>query len=558
MSLSGACQRYYPAEKDTAFDNGSNVVFPELDDKIIDNLDLLGKVWGFLKYHHPAIAKGNYNWDYELFRFLPEYLNVTHNKQRDELLLNWIEKYGEIPECQTCKETPKDAFLKPDFSWLKKSDVSKALKNKIMEIYHNRHQEKHYYINMKYGRYPDFLHENEYANMPYPDKSFRLLTLYRYWNIIQYFFPYRYLTDKDWNTIHRTYIAKFINAKNELEYELIVLQLIGEVNDTHAILCEGNNKIQESRGNYYAPFRVQFIENQLVVTDYYNPELQSKAMVQIGDIITHIAEKPIQRITDSLKIYYPASNDAARKRDMSFDMLRHQKRYVDIQYITGNEKKKTNLALYERDSLNMYGWVKEVSEKCYKLLNNDIGYIRLGGVTKEDIPIIKQSLKNTKYIIVDFRKWVSPDSYSLYPYFFKERKTYAKVTLGNINNPDEFTFVTPIVGLKSKEYYQGKIVLLVNECTQSGSEWNAMLLQSVPHAIVVGSTTAGADGNVSTFCLPGGLKTRISGIGVYYPDGRATQRVGIVPDIKVTPTIEGIKAGRDEVLEKAIEIINKK
>jgi C-terminal processing protease CtpA/Prc len=72
----------------------------------------------------------------------------------------------------------------------------------------------------------------------------------------------------------------------------------------------------------------------------------------------------------------------------------------------------------------------------------------------------------------------------------------------------------------------------------------------------VGSTTAGADGNVSEIFLPGGLRTLISGIGIYYPDGTETQRIGIVPDVVVKPTIEGIKKNRDEVLEKAIELIN--
>jgi C-terminal processing protease CtpA/Prc len=70
---------------------------------------------------------------------------------------------------------------------------------------------------------------------------------------------------------------------------------------------------------------------------------------------------------------------------------------------------------------------------------------------------------------------------------------------------------------------------------------------------VVGSTTAGADGNVSPFPLPGGLRTMISGIGVFYPDKRPTQQVGIIPDLVVRPTIEGIRAGRDEVLEAALK-----
>jgi C-terminal processing protease CtpA/Prc len=46
-------------------------------------------------------------------------------------------------------------------------------------------------------------------------------------------------------------------------------------------------------------------------------------------------------------------------------------------------------------------------------------------------------------------------------------------------------------------------------------------------------------------------------LGIYYPDGEETQRIGIVPDIEVKPTIQGIREGRDELMEKAIEIIKK-
>ena len=47
----------------------------------------------------------------------------------------------------------------------------------------------------------------------------------------------------------------------------------------------------------------------------------------------------------------------------------------------------------------------------------------------------------------------------------------------------------------------------------------------------------------------------ISGIGVFYPDKAPTQRVGIVADVEVRPTIAGIRAGRDEVLEEALRQI---
>ena len=76
-----------------------------------------------------------------------------------------------------------------------------------------------------------------------------------------------------------------------------------------------------------------------------------------------------------------------------------------------------------------------------------------------------------------------------------------------------------------------------------------------PGAVVLGSTTAGAEGNVSTIPLPGNKRSLISGIGVFYPDERPTQRIGIVPDIELKPTIAGIREGRDELVEAAIRII---
>lgn len=83
-----------------------------------------------------------------------------------------------------------------------------------------------------------------------------------------------------------------------------------------------------------------------------------------------------------------------------------------------------------------------------------------------------------------------------------------------------------------------------------------MSYQTAPKAKVFGSQTAGSDGNMSYFPLPGGLRSAISAIGVYYPDGRETQRIGIVPDVKVKPTIKGMRSGKDEVLDKALGYIN--
>lgn len=78
------------------FDKTSGIRVGSLSAQQIDNLVMLGKVWGFLKYHHPAVASGKYQWDYELFRILPRVLAASSKKQTQALLTEWIASLGVV------------------------------------------------------------------------------------------------------------------------------------------------------------------------------------------------------------------------------------------------------------------------------------------------------------------------------------------------------------------------------------------------------------------------------------------------------------------------------
>ena len=73
---------------------------------------------------------------------------------------------------------------------------------------------------------------------------------------------------------------------------------------------------------------------------------------------------------------------------------------------------------------------------------------------------------------------------------------------------------------------------------------------------IVGSATAGANGNVVVFVVPGGFRIGFTGMRVTGHDGQAPHHlVGIKPDIPIAPTIAGLRAGRDEVLDRALSAI---
>lgn len=153
-------------------------------------------------------------------------------------------------------------------------------------------------------------------------------------------------------------------------------------------------------------------------------------------------------------------------------------------------------------------------------MDNNIGYITLVSIKDDDIPKIKEEFKNTRGIIIDIRNYPSTFvPFKLGSFFVSSPTPFVKFTNGNINNPGEFTFTKELEIPNAEELYKGKLIVLVNELSQSQAEYTAMAFRAGDNTTIVGSTTAGADGNVSTIILPGGLRTMISGIGVYYPNG---------------------------------------
>lgn len=96
------------------------------------------------------------------------------------------------------------------------------------------------------------------------------------------------------------------------------------------------------------------------------------------------------------------------------------------------------------------------------------------------------------------------------------------------------------------------MIILENEFTQSHGEHLVMCLQAAPNATIIGSQTAGADGGVCKYEIIKGYNTIFTGFGIFYPNKKETQRIGIVPDIEVKPTILGIQQGKDEVLDRAL------
>lgn len=565
--------RLAKAQTDTVFNKGSGIDVSTLTAQQIDNLMVLGKVWGFVKYYHPAVAEGNHNMDAELFRVMPAMLKAGSVHQRSDVLLNWLRTFGPVrPNATKLPDTLK-VVLKPDLTWLAdEKQVSAPLRAQLNTIRQARRTDKHFYISMadQVGN-PVFKHEESYRHMTTPDAGYRLLALYRFWNIIQYFFPYKHLineseatvpTDRpgdDWHAVLPAFIPKFANARDSLSYRLAALELIGQIHDTHANLW-GDKIIREHYGDYHAPVQVQFVENQFMVTNYYHDSLGTASGLRRGDVIKTMNGIPTATWVEQQRKYYPASNEPTRLRDMSRDLLRGHTTTLPVTIDRDGQPLTLTLNRYtsKQASLNRAAdYSSYPKDSCYQLLHPDIGYLFLGNIKASKLPQIMETFKDTKGLVIDLRCYPSEFVVFSLGKYLTTPTPFVKFTSGHVETPGLFTWGEALkVGERGvTNAYKGKVVILVNQQTQSQAEYTTMAFRRAPGAIVLGSITAAADGNVSPFELPGGLRTMISGIGVNYPDGRETQRVGVGVDVEVHPTRAGIKAGRDELLERAIALI---
>jgi C-terminal processing protease CtpA/Prc len=107
----------------------------------------------------------------------------------------------------------------------------------------------------------------------------------------------------------------------------------------------------------------------------------------------------------------------------------------------------------------------------------------------------------------------------------------------------------------AKWKYRGKTVTLIDERAISQAEHTGLFLEAACGTTFIGSPTAGANGDVTNFALPGGLVFVFTGHDVRHADGRQLQRIGLVPHVKVRPTLKGIRQGKDEVLERALQYL---
>ena len=547
-------------DRDHEYDGGSRIVLSELSNIQIQNLATTGKVWGFLKYHHPLIVAGERHWDYDLMRVLPAILAAPDRATANAALAKWVAGVGPVKPCACVKLDETDIHLRPVLTWLSDTKLlGTELSASLQSIYANRQAAtKQFYVSqVPQIANPSFDHELTYQSIKLPDPGFQVLALYRFWNIIEYWFPYRDVVPEVWDKVLMDSLPKVALAKNAEDYQLAMMEVIAKVHDTHANLWS-SLAVRPPAGTCQLPVNVRFIEGVPVISGYVGQAGETSGM-KLGDVITELDGVAVAKLMDRWKPYYAASNEPTRLRDIALQMTRGDCGKTTIRIKRNDAAMEISAERVSSKDLPRFASTHDLPGETFRLLSKDVAYLKLSSVKSDQAAKYIESAAGTKGLIVDIRNYPSEFVvFALGSLFVDQKTDFVRFTRGDLSNPGAFYWGPSFELEPQQPHYPGKVVILVDELSQSQAEYTTMAFRSSPRATVIGSTTAGADGNVSPIPLPGGFRSMISGIGVFYPDKKPTQRIGIIPNREVKPTIAGIRAGRDEVVEAAIrEIVGK-
>ena len=513
-----------------------------------NRLFYLCKAWGHAKYFHTEIAKGTIKWDDQLITAIGRTKAAASDAEFNSALLLMLNSAGPMgSSTATLPAVPDELNNNLDHSWIDQPVYSAEVKAKLNEILAKFRPQGNYYVGQAFASgNPTFDTDSLYfTGANYPAEGVRLLALFRYWNIVNYFFPYKNLIDRNWDSVLAEFIPRMSEAADELQFHLALKEMTTRINDSHGGLS--SPVYSNWAGAYSPPFLARFIENEMVITRVL-PGITGLAE---GDIIKEIDGQDAYQLRSDLRKYSFGSNVPAIERILTNVVL-----FAGLgpSTVTVSNGTATSTVSIERTADN-YNNLKIKTSPIWKdtLIGGcSFGIVDMERLETTQVPAMFSDLWNTGAIIFDIRNYPLGTLWYLVNYLFPGPIHIADFTVPSITYPGSLEWKSTYIGSGTTNPYRGKVILLFDDRTQSQAEYTCMGLELFPDAIKIGSQTSGADGNVSKIWLTANSYTLMTGLGTFYGDRTPTQRVGIVPDYEVHPTIAGIRQGRDELMEFAL------
>ncbi len=362
------------------------------------------------------------------------------------------------------------------------------------------------------------------------------------WNVFQHFYPYFSVLNIDWEKELRRTLYDLYAGKSEPEFIKSFEEMTAKLQDAHIIISGANHV------GYGMKIKTELFENNIVVTSSGSDQINK------GDIINTVDGKNALDELREKELLISASSNVKRfralfqfgsttsQKDAQVTLIRDDKEIKEIvPRIPGTNKyfsQNSSPDFIDCGESIFYLKGSNLDINPYlSILANANGIIV--GSTNQLMDLLPHLIKEPKWSIG------AQDSIPINTYPDREKTIWVSAGGGNLIDP-----VLPFI--------KSKIAIITYPSDQSYRESNLGIFDYNKIGMRVGDTTAGCNGNANYIPLLGGYSIRWTGMKFLKSDGSQLHLIGFNPDYPVIRTKEAVLLGRDEYIEKAIEILKQK
>jgi C-terminal processing protease CtpA/Prc len=381
------------------------------------------------------------------------------------------------------------------------------------------------------------------------DRATRIAGVVILWNVLQHFYPYFDVVDVDWPAELRTTLRAAGTDRDEGAFLLTLRRMVASIDDGHGSVSHPS---RQQRVTFPVVWRA--VGDALVVTAVD----AGVTGVNVGDEIVAVDGKPaLQALREAEALISGATPQW--QRAIGLYALTAGETGSRVVLTIRNADATTRTVTLARTART--DPLREKRPEKITELKPGLWYVDLERVTDPDFDAALEKLAAARGIVFDLRGYPRLGSKPL-RHLTDSPIQSARWNVPILRRPDREGVEWNTNGRWTLDPLQPRlpknIVFLTDAHAISYAESWMGIVEAYKLGEIVGEPTAGTNGNINPVTLPAGYRVIFTGMKVLKHDGSRHHGVGILPTVPVSRTLAGIRAGRDEQLEKAIEVLEAK
>jgi Peptidase family S41 len=381
------------------------------------------------------------------------------------------------------------------------------------------------------------------------DRTTRLADVVLAWNVFQHFYPYFDIVQTDWPAALRSALTTAATDRDGQAFGDTLRRLVAAVHDGHGNVLPGR-----AMGAGPVPFTWDWVEGKLVVTQVAK---DGTGGLKRGDVVVSVNGQPAGKALEAQEQFISGATPQWRRyvglRQLAV-LPANATLTLDVQSAGGEQRHVVIKPTAQQEP------VAEPRPEKIAELKPDTLYVDLDRITDQDFQRALPRLEKAKGIIFDLRGYPSQVSPRPLAHLIEEPITCARWNVPVVFYPDRkhmtFQFSNWKVAPQAPRLL-AKVAFVTDGRAISYAETYLGMVEHYKLADIVGGPTAGTNGNINPFSLPGGYRLVWTGMKVLKHDGSQHHGVGIRPTVPAARTVKGVGEGRDELLERAVEVVSR-